>query len=253
MLEEGGIRLAAVSYDSRETLETFARKYGIGFPLLSDRDSAVIRRFDIFNTNIAPGLRAYGVPHPVEYLVSPEGTVVRKYFVPNYQHRVTASAVALREFGTVAEGVRVATLRSGAVTVELGLASASAFAGQEIGFFAKFGIEPGWHIYGEPLPASYTPTSVVFDDPKIVQQSFQLPADALTTLTVLGETLPVYSGSFRGTGLLLLKFPLDAGDIKLAGKLCFQQCSDTVCEPPETIAFELGVTLGTFLAATPSH
>lgn len=249
MLEEGGVRIAAVSYDSRETLETFARKYGIGFRLLSDRDSAVIRRFGIFNSNIAPDLRAYGVPHPVEYLVSPDGVVVRKYFVPNYQHRVTASAVALREFGAVGPGAQVRTLHSGAVTIEVGLASAKAFAGQEIGFFANFMTAPGWHVYGEPLPDSYTPTSIVFDDPKIVQQSFQLPADALTTLTVLGETLPVYSGSFRGTGLLLLKFPLDAGEIKLTGKARFQQCSDTVCEPPETIPFELGVTLGKFVVA----
>lgn len=249
MLEEGGVRIAAVSYDSRETLETFARKYGIGFPLLSDRDSAVIRRFGIFNTNIAPDLRAYGVPHPVEYFINPEGIVVRKYFVPNYQHRVTASAVALREFGAVGEGVHMAALHSGAVTIELGLASPTAFAGQEIGFFANFTIEPGWHVYGAPLPDPYTATSIVFDDPKIVQQSFQLPADALATLTVLGETLPVYSGSFRGTGLLLLKFPLDAGEIKLSGKACFQQCSETVCEPPEAIPFELGVTLEKFVVA----
>ena len=44
-------------------------------------DSAVIRRFGIFNTNIAPGLRAHGVPHPVDYLVAPDGIVIRKYFV----------------------------------------------------------------------------------------------------------------------------------------------------------------------------
>ncbi len=249
MLEAGGIRIAAISYDSRETLETFTRKYGTAFPLLSDRDSAVIRRFGILNTNIAPDLRAYGVPHPVEYFVSPEGTVVRKYFVPNYQHRVTASAVALRETGAVGQGVQVATLRSGAVSIELGLASANAFAGQEIGFFANFSIAPGWHIYGEPIPDTYTPTAIVFDDPMIVQQSFQLPVDVLTTLAVLGETLPVYSGSFRGKGLLLLKFPLNAGKIRLSGKARFQQCSDRLCEPPETIPFELPVRLGTFVVA----
>ena len=99
MLESNGVRIAAVSYDGPEVLQAFAEKHGIGFPLLSDRDSAIIRSFGILNTNIARGLRAYGVPHPVEYLVAPDGTVIRKYFVPNYQHRVTASAVALREFG----------------------------------------------------------------------------------------------------------------------------------------------------------
>src|SRR5271156_6829625 len=120
MLEKNGVRITAVSYDSQKVLQDFADTHGIRFPLLSDHDSTVIRRFGIFNSNMAPGLRSYGVPHPVEYLVAPDGIVVRKYFVANYQHRVTASAVALREFGAVAELASVITLKSGALTVELG-------------------------------------------------------------------------------------------------------------------------------------
>jgi peroxiredoxin len=54
MLERNGVRIAAVSYDSPEILQGFAEKHGIGYPLLSDQDSAVIRRFGIFNMNIAP-------------------------------------------------------------------------------------------------------------------------------------------------------------------------------------------------------
>src|SRR5579872_2530918 len=126
MLERNGLLIAAVSYDSPEVLQAFAEKHGIGFPLLSDRDSAVIRSFGIFNNNIAPGLRAHGVPHPVEYLVAPDGTLIRKYFVPNYQHRVTASEVVLREFGTIGEDAPVVSLRSGALIVEIGFSGAKA-------------------------------------------------------------------------------------------------------------------------------
>ncbi len=243
MLEKNGVRIAAVSYDSLEILRAFAEKHGIGFPLLSDRDSTVIRSFGIFNTNIASGLRAYGVPHPVDYLVAPDGIVIRKYFVPNYQHRVTASAIALREFGKAGQGAAAVTLRSGALTVEIGLASAEAFAGQEIGYLAKFSLEPGWHIYGTPLPDAYTAASIVFDDPRIVRQSFELPAARPMTLVALDETLPVYSGSFRGVGSLLLKFPIDTGPVLLPGKLRFQQCSDTVCEASEAIPFELPLNI----------
>src|SRR5262249_7251639 len=157
-------------------------------PLLSDQDSATIRSFGIFNTNIAPGLRAHGVPHPVEYLVASDGVVIRKFFVPNYQHRVTASAVILREFGVPGDDAPKVKLQSGAVTVEIGLSSAKAFAGQELSFFAKFVVEPGWHVYPDTL--------VRFDDPKVIEQSFEF-----------GETL-------QGTGSLLLKFPLDAGATK---------------------------------------
>jgi hypothetical protein len=198
---------------------------------------------------MAPDLRAYGVPHPVEYLVAPDGTVVEKYFVPNYQHRVTGSAVALRQFGAVSPDAPVATLERGALTVRIGLASATAFAGQEVGFFAQFSLEPGWHIYGAPVPAGYATTAITFEGPNVVSQKLDLPVAQMHELPILEETLPIYSGSFQAAGTLLLKFPLPEGKLTLKGLLAFQQCSDTVCEPPQTMGFELPLTLGTFLAA----
>ena len=251
IVEREGVRIAAVSYDSQETLQRFAEKHQIRIPLLSDRDSAVISSFGILNTNIAPGLRAHGVPHPVEYLIAPNGVVIRKYFVPNYQHRVTASAVVLREFGVAGDGASTVTLRSGALTVEIGLSAAKAFAGQEVGFFAKFTLQPGWHVYGSPLPQAYTATSVAFEDPKIVRQSFELPSATPMHLAALGETIPVYSGSFQGLGSLLLKFPLEEGKTVLSGHVRYQLCSDTVCEAPETLPFELPLTLDRFVVARP--
>ncbi len=243
------MRIAAVSYDSEEILKRFAAQHGIGFSLLSDRDSAVIRSFGILNTNIAPDLRAHGVPHPVQYLVAPDGLVIRKYFVANYQHRVAASSVVLREFGGASDDAAVATLRSEALTAEIGLSTAQAFAGQEVGFFAKFKLDPGWHVYGTPLPAAYTATSITFDDPKIVRQTLELPRALPVEIAALGETLPVYSGSFQALGSLLLKFPIDAGETTLSGQLRFQQCSDTICEPPQTIPFELPLTIEKFMDA----
>jgi hypothetical protein len=67
----------------------------------------------------------------------------------------------------------------------------------------------------------------------------------------LGETLPVYGGEFRGLGSLLLKFPIDAGKTALSGQLHFQQCSDTVCEAPQTILFELPLIVEPFMFPTP--
>jgi hypothetical protein len=247
MLEKNGVRIAAISYDSQEILAAFAQKHSIGFPLLSDKGSHVIRKFDIFNFNMAPDLRSYGVPHPVEYLVTPDGTVVKKYFVDNYQHRVTGSAVALAEFGTVESDAPTVVLKSGALAVRIGFPSAQAFAGQEVGFFVDFALQPRWHIYGTPLPAGYTTTSVTFESPAILSQTLELPAAEMLDIPALGKTLPVYSGSFRGIGALLLKFPLPEGRLALQGRLAFQQCSDTVCEPPETISFELVLTLEPFM------
>ena len=247
MLEKNGVHLAAISYDAQEILAAFAKKHRIGFPLLSDQDSETIRRFGIFNYNMAADLRAYGVPHPVEYLVSPEGIVLHKYFVPNYQHRVTGSAVALREFGTVASDAARVNLESGALAVQIGLASSKAFSGQEVAFLAHFALQPGWHIYGAPLPPAYTTTSITFDSPNIGSQKLELPAAAMLEIPTLGETLPVYSGAFSAIGTLLLKHPLPDGPLVLPGRMAFQQCSDTVCEPPESLPFELALTLEPFM------
>jgi hypothetical protein len=208
----------------------FAEKHSIGFALLSDADSATIRAFGIFNFNIAPGLRSYGVPHPVDYLVAPDGVVVRKYFIPDYTHRPAASSVALREFGSVPQGTPKVIVHSGAVTAEIRLADENAFAGQEIGYIANFSVEPGWHVYPT--------TSVDFNDPKVVHQSFAL------------EERAAYNGSFQGTGSLLLKFPLEAGPTALSGRISFQQCSDAICEPPESAAFDLPLVVLPLVAAT---
>jgi hypothetical protein len=93
--------------------------------------------------------------------------VIRKYFVPNYQHRVAASAVVLREFGATGDDPATVTLRSGALAVEIGFPSATAFAGQEISFFAKFKLDPGWHIYGT--------ASIVFDHPQSPANPLSFP------------------------------------------------------------------------------
>lgn len=247
MLENNGVKIAAISYDSREILAAFAQKHSIGYPLLSDKDSEVIRRFGIFNFNMAPELRAYGVPHPVEYLVSPDGVVVKKYFVDNYQHRVTASAVALEEFHEISSDAPIVMIEDGALRVQIGFPSRRAFAGQEVGFFARFTLQPGWHVYGSPLPAGYAALAIEFEGPAVIHQDVNLPEPEMIEFPLLNEALPAYTGSFEIQGRLLLKFPLPEGELILAGKLRFQQCSENVCEPPQTISFELRLILAPFV------
>jgi peroxiredoxin len=247
LLEKNGVKIAAVSYDSRETLAGFSQKHSIGYPLLSDKGSEVIRSFGIFNLNMAPELRAYGVPHPVEYLVTPVGVVVKKYFVPNYQHRVTAAAVALEEFGQVSCHAPEIALDSGPLRVRVGFPSRTAFAGQEVRFFARLTLQPGWHIYGAPVSEGYTATSVEFEGPAVIRQHVTLPEPEMVQIPLLNQRVPVYMRPVEIQGTLLLKFPLPEGELTLPGRVCFQLCSETVCEPPQTIPFALPLTLQHFL------
>ena len=45
-----GMGVPGISYDSPEVLAAFSQHYGIGFPLLSDTESATIQAYGILNT-----------------------------------------------------------------------------------------------------------------------------------------------------------------------------------------------------------
>ncbi len=75
-----GLGLAAISYDSPEVLKQFAARAHITFPLLSDADSAVIRRYAILNDTVAKGTPQYGIPYPGTYVLDARGAVTGKFF-----------------------------------------------------------------------------------------------------------------------------------------------------------------------------
>jgi len=163
--------LASISYDSPAVLARFASAHQITFPLLSDKGSAVIRRYGILNTNIPRSHMFYGIPFPGEYLVTPDGRVTDKVFLPSFQERATASEVLLKDFGTSAGGDAV-EVTSDETKARIQLSDSSAFSGQELAVAADFAIKPGWHIYGQPLPKGYVPTAISFDGAMVAQQSF---------------------------------------------------------------------------------
>ena len=125
-LRNAGIGVAAISYDSVETLRSFAERRGITLPLLSDEDSSVITEFGILNTIVSEGLgpRADdpdvtadvhrfvaaevfdspqlrqmidGTPFPGTFMLDADGVVTSRYFEEFYRERVTTSNVMLKE------------------------------------------------------------------------------------------------------------------------------------------------------------
>ncbi len=84
-LEDAGIRVVAISYDSVEVLAKFAADEKITFPLLSDSDSEVIKAFGILNKE-ASG-RTAGIPYPGTYLIDSRGIIRAKLFRDGYKAR----------------------------------------------------------------------------------------------------------------------------------------------------------------------
>jgi len=79
--------LVAVSYDATEVLARFAQRRGIEFELLSDPGSATIKAYGILN-EAATGKTA-GIPHPMTFLVGPDGLIKARLGHEGYQTRHT--------------------------------------------------------------------------------------------------------------------------------------------------------------------
>ena len=215
--------------------------------MLSDKGSAVIRKFGILNTNIPEGHPFYGIPFPGDYLIGVDARVVDKQFLPNYETRPAASEVLLKNFG-VAGGASSLTINAGDVRATVTISSDRAVPGRQLGVSAVFEIPPGWHLYGQPLPENFVATSVSFDSDAVSAQSFDFPKATPVEFKSLGETLPVYTGTVRAVGSILIKSGLKPGDYKLKGALRFQECSDQICKLPQKIAFEVPMTIDPMVA-----
>ncbi len=240
-MRKAGLGVASISYDPEATLKRFADAHHIAYPLLSDHGSAVIRKFGLLNTNIPEGNMFYGIPFPGDYVLAPDGTVTDKHFLPNYQTRPTASEILLADFDVGGKGS--VTVGAEDVRAKISLSNDKAAPGQELGTALDITIAPGWHIYGEPLPKNYVATSVVFNDDVVAKQSWSLPPATPLEFKALGETLPVYAGTVRGKGAILISGRLKPGEYKVGGTLKFQECNDSICKLPQQVSFEIPITV----------
>ena len=103
-IRAAGIELVGISYDSQETLASFARKHGVEYPLLSDAGSRTIDAYDIRNEAVR-GTRVDGIPLPGTIIVDRQGIVRATLFHEGYKKRhfsneLIAAARAAREGST---------------------------------------------------------------------------------------------------------------------------------------------------------
>ena len=78
-MHENGLQVVSVTNDDVATLERFAKRRKVGYPLLSDQGSKVISAFNLFNDRFSEGSRYYGTSVPQVVVVSPEGVVTQTF------------------------------------------------------------------------------------------------------------------------------------------------------------------------------
>jgi len=78
-----GYEVALVTYDQRRDIARFAQKFNLQFALLSDQKSKIIRAFGILDNSYSERSYAYGVAHPITFVIDPNG-IVRFRFSESY-------------------------------------------------------------------------------------------------------------------------------------------------------------------------
>jgi hypothetical protein len=237
-------------------LAEFGAKQRIPYPLLSDLDSAVIRRYGILNTRIAPGdAFLHGIPYPGVYVTDEDGVVVAKFFHDSYKKRdspellidAALGRIELREdaprAGVGDDAVRItAAVHGGRGSIRQGIRRQ---------LVVRFELARGLHLYGEPVPEGMVPTTVtVAGPPGLVVEDPLLPPTTPLRLESLGIELPVWSGTvdiavpFHATGELASEVrPLDRRSATLEVIVRYQACDDRVCLLPKSETLSLDVPL----------
>jgi len=68
-----GIRVVAISVDPPEVSRRQAQRLGYSFPLLSDPEASVIRRYDVLHRGAGP--KRADIARPAEFLLDSDGIV----------------------------------------------------------------------------------------------------------------------------------------------------------------------------------
>ena len=71
--ESRGIRVVAISVDPPDVNQRQSQKLGYTFPLLSDPDAKLIRRYDVLHAGAGP--KSADIARPAEFLLDSNGVV----------------------------------------------------------------------------------------------------------------------------------------------------------------------------------
>jgi hypothetical protein len=216
----------------------------------------VIRRYGILNDQVDDGgAFLEGIPYPGVYVTDEEGRVVAKFFHDTYKKRDSPELLidaALGEIRLDPESpastggtpeVRItAALHGGGGTIRQGIR-------REL--VVRFDLDPGLHIYGEPVPDGMIPTTVTLEGPDgLVLEEPIFPATEPLTLDSMGVELHTWNGRvdirvpcYANGELASECRPLDTPTAPLDVSVRYQACTDETCLLPATETFRIELPL----------
>ncbi len=240
-IQQAGLGLAAISYDTPATLKEFAARRHITFPLISDHDSKIIRSFGILNTKVEKKKPQFGIPNPGIYVLSASGTVTAKYFEDDIHERDTAAVILMKQFG-LRPDTAATSIEAKHATIRTSLSDRTARMGQHLSLLTEVELPDRVHVYA-PGVKGYIPIDWIQADSGAVKTGpVKYPASKMMTLEAIHETVPVYTGRIQLTRDIVIGSDenvtplLDThGNLALHGSFRYQACDDRKCYLPETV------------------
>lgn len=135
---------------------------------------------------------------------------------------------------TIAGGL-VAQGQAPSVQVTARLDAATYHPGQSLGLTLDLAIDPGFHIYGQPIPEGFIPVSIaVAARPGLQVGTPVFPAPTRHHLEGLDEEFYIYEGTIQVT--LPLTFAEASAESTVEVTVGYQACNDAVgCLMPQRI------------------
>jgi len=183
----------------------------------------------------------YGVAYPAIFVLDESGRVVDKRIRENYRAR--EGALKLLEGAlelTLPAGGHDQSVATSQVTVSAVTDSELYVRWQETRLHVIFEIAPGWHVYGRPIPDSYTPVTVEVDSiPEVAVGPAEYPASQPFRVEGLDEEFQVNEGRFEILVPIEVNVPPRHGGVQLEISVRYQACSESECLPPEALKLDL--------------
>ncbi len=233
-----GMKVAAISPDSPEQLRPFVVSRGIGYPLLSDSRSELIKKLNLLDDSIPADSTLFGIPYPCSFMLDAQGTIVGKYYEDDRRHRYTPADILRRNFEDHGAGVNAV-----AETTHLSLSAAMGrtivTAGQRVALDLDVNLKPGLRVFARGVEG-HTPLELrVEPSTTAVAHEVRYPAPQTDPTS---EGAPFYTGHIRLKGSLLLGSHPDlkrladsTGRLRINATLRFEACDERQCYPTERV------------------
>lgn len=240
-LEQRGIRIAAISYDNVATLKFFSDRVGIGYPLLSDPESNVIRAFGVLNTKVPKDHQSYGIPNPGEFLVNPDRTVRAKFFEEDFRDRFTGGQILVTELGAGAGG-STKTIETAHLNATTWASDSIVRGGNRLALGVDVELPPRMHVYAPGVEGYVAIDWSMAQASGVTVMPVSYPESKRLEMPAIQEVAPVYEGSLRLIRDVHVGQPDEVAALldgqsrfTLNGKLRYQACDDKVCYLPQTL------------------